>query len=123
MPLSKFPEPTDVGFGLDFNTLAVHPDRQKEGIANLLMQYFVSVADRNGLETYFQSQVIAHKIYRRLGWEDVNNFDTDLSKWGPRKDLSNPSCCLYAANTESVSVSLSYVDGILSGRLNIKTFI
>lgn len=53
----------------------------------MLMCYFVSIADREGLETYLQSQMVAHKLYRRLGWEDVECLDTDLSKWGPDQDL------------------------------------
>ena len=45
------------------------------------------MADREGLQTYLQSQMVAHELYRRLGWEDVECLDTDLSKWGSDKEL------------------------------------
>ena len=50
------------------------------------MRHFVLVADRERLETYLQSHLVALKIYRRFGWENVNNFDTDLTKWDAHED-------------------------------------
>ena len=51
------------------------------------MQYFVSTADKLGLGTYLQSQMVAHRIYQRLGWEDLDYFDTDLSLWDSEEKL------------------------------------
>ena len=68
------------------NTLAVRPDRQRQGIADLLMRYFVHVADNGKLETYLTSQMVAHNIYRRFGWEDLENLDTDLAKWDAQEN-------------------------------------
>ena len=51
------------------------------------MQYIVPVADKQGLEFYLRSQMVAHKIYRRLGWEDLDHFDTGLSLWDSEEKL------------------------------------
>ena len=45
------------------------------------MQHFVSVADREQLDTYLESQMVAHKLYRRFGWEDIEYLDTNLDEW------------------------------------------
>ena len=71
----------------DFNTLAVRPDRQKQGIADLLMKQFIAFADRENLETYLQGHVVAYKIYQRFGWHNVETFETDLTDWGDDGEL------------------------------------
>ncbi len=51
------------------------------------MRHFVAVADRELLDTYLQSQMVAHELYRRFGWEDVEVLDTDLDQWSPEMKL------------------------------------
>lgn len=51
------------------------------------MKHFVDCADREGLESYLQSQMIAYQLYQRFGWEDGRSFDTDLAQWDPTRKL------------------------------------
>lgn len=71
----------------DFNTLAVSSGHPRKGVADMLMRHFVSVADRELLDTYLQSQMVAHELYRRFEWEDVEVLDTDLDQWSPEMKL------------------------------------
>lgn len=48
------------------NTLAASLKWQWQNVANILMQHSVAVADREGLEPYLQSQIIANKIFKGL---------------------------------------------------------
>ncbi len=51
------------------------------------MKHFVDWADREGLESYLQLQMIAHQLYQRFGLEDVRSFDTELAQWDPTRKL------------------------------------
>lgn len=53
----------------DLKSMAVHPDYQRRGIAQRLVQAGVDLADRDGADAYLESSVAGRRLYERCGFE------------------------------------------------------
>lgn len=55
----------------------VHPDFQKRGIGQKLVGEALAVADREKLDAYLIASEVAHKLYTKMGYEDLGRFDVE----------------------------------------------
>jgi len=63
------------------NTVMVPPSKQGQGIGSALVKWMTDKADEAGLETYLSSLPAACSVYKKLGFEEVDFFEMDLSQW------------------------------------------
>lgn len=74
------------------------------------MQYFVTVDDREQLDTYLKSHMVAHKLDRRLEWE-TSSTSILISTNGAHRQGWYSTRCLYAAVSNRQSTTWSYLGG------------
>ncbi|KAJ8070663.1 hypothetical protein OCU04_001034 [Sclerotinia nivalis] len=67
------------------STFVVAPQYQSHGIGTTLLSHCLSIADKEGIPAWLISFPGSHTLYLRLGFEDVEYNDLDLSKWDKRK--------------------------------------
>ncbi|KAL9613546.1 MAG: hypothetical protein Q9167_001931 [Letrouitia subvulpina] len=64
------------------NMLDTHPDHQRKGAGRQLVKWGIDVADEAGLPIYLEAAPPGLKLYRSMGFVDVENYDTDMAAWG-----------------------------------------
>lgn len=67
---------------LELEYLAVHPDHRRQGVATLLVESGMTVADRLGVDIIVMAYKSAVGIYKRLGFETLEHLIQDDSKFG-----------------------------------------
>ena len=60
----------------------MHPDYQGQGIAKLLLDAGLEIADRAHAKAWLSSAPKAVGFYEKNGWEIKERYDTDLRKFG-----------------------------------------
>ena len=60
----------------------MHPRYQGRGIAKLLLDAGVEIADKSQAKIWLSSTPKSVSFYERTGWEIKERYDTDLSKFG-----------------------------------------
>ncbi|KAF2659046.1 hypothetical protein K491DRAFT_713056 [Lophiostoma macrostomum CBS 122681] len=67
------------------------PKQQRRGAAGLLMKWGMQKADELGIPMYLESNYDAHGFYKKLGFQDVEIFEADLSRFsGVQYTLKTP---------------------------------
>jgi N-acetylglutamate synthase-like GNAT family acetyltransferase len=57
------------------------PKQQRRGAAGLLMRWGMQKADELGIPMYLESSTDAHEFYKKLGFQDVEVFEVDLTRF------------------------------------------
>lgn len=68
---------------IHFNTLVVDPAAQGHGIGTALVRWVTDKADESGIYCWLQSSPVAHGIYLKAGFKDVDSFEIDLREFAP----------------------------------------
>ena len=64
------------------NLLDVDPDQQRRGAETLLLRWGTDIADEAGLPCYLEATSAGYPLYRKVGFEPVDNIDLNMSEWG-----------------------------------------
>lgn len=64
------------------NLLDTLPAHQRRGAGTQLVRWGTDVADQHGLPCYLEASPEGYHLYRNFDFEDVENLDMDLTKWG-----------------------------------------
>ncbi|KAK9384800.1 hypothetical protein V1515DRAFT_610430 [Lipomyces mesembrius] len=67
---------------LTLDYLATAPALQRKGIATMLVQSGLKIADENGMRAYVMSEPAGLKVYQNNGFKVVQTVSTDYSKYG-----------------------------------------
>lgn len=62
--------------------LHTDPAFQGRGAGGKLIEWGTKIADKLGLPAYLEASPKGHSVYQRHGFEDLEVFDLDLSKYG-----------------------------------------
>lgn len=65
--------------------LSTDPAYQRKGLASMLLNHVVALADAEGRKVYVESTVTGYPLYAKFGFRDVDLLSVDLSKWGVTK--------------------------------------
>ena len=65
------------------HALMVCPSYQRRGHGRVLVQWCNDEMDRMGVPGILQSSPLAHSLYGRMGWKDVESLRVDLREWAP----------------------------------------
>lgn len=65
--------------GSDLRRMIVHPDYQRKGIGQKLLQWGVALADRENIVGWLFSRPAASKLYEKNGWKAVDSIAVDVS--------------------------------------------
>ncbi len=66
-----------------FNTLVVDPSAQGHGIGTALIRWVTEKADEAGIYCWLQASPVAHSLYLKAGFKDVDSFEIDLREFAP----------------------------------------
>ena len=66
----------------DLNLLDTLPAHQRRGAGTQLVKWGAAVADQHGLPSYLEASPAGYQLYRKFGFEDLENIDMDLTRWG-----------------------------------------
>lgn len=66
-----------------FNTLVVDPSAQGQGIGTALIRWVTEKADEAGIYCWLQASPVAHSLYLKAGFKDVDSFEVDLREFAP----------------------------------------
>lgn len=66
----------------DLMEIGTHPDYQRRGIGEFLVKYGTDRADRDAVLCCCSASPMGAKLYRRLGWDWIDSFQTDLEAFG-----------------------------------------
>ena len=55
---------------------------QKQGAASLLLKWGTERADDNNLPAYLEGTKSGYNVYRKYGFEEVDNLSIEISPWG-----------------------------------------
>ena len=57
--------------------LATRPEWHRNGAGGMLIKWGVEQADRDGLECYIEASPDGLELYKRYGWEEVEDYDVE----------------------------------------------
>lgn len=77
------------------NTLVTEPIHERKGVASALVQWVTARADRDKAFAFVQSSPAAYQLYARLGFNDMDHFDIDLSEFAPGGKAVEQGCAVY----------------------------
>lgn len=60
----------------------MHPQYQGRGIGATLLRWGLEKAQEAGLEAYLESTSAGRALYRKNGFEHIEELDIDLGQWG-----------------------------------------
>ncbi|EEP76732.1 predicted protein [Uncinocarpus reesii 1704] len=63
-------------------SLVTHPEYQGRGIGSLLLKEGLAVADKHNIPAWLEASAAGYPLYKKFGFEDVEIFDMDLTKYG-----------------------------------------
>ena len=58
--------------------MAVHPDHQKKGIGQRLLQWGMDLADREKIVAWLFARPAAARLYEKNGWKAVDTIPVDV---------------------------------------------
>ncbi|KAI4163547.1 MAG: hypothetical protein LQ342_002819 [Letrouitia transgressa] len=67
---------------LALDMLDTHPDHQRKGAGRQLVKWGTDIADEAGLPIYLEATPSGLKLYRSMGFVDIESFDIDMAAWG-----------------------------------------
>jgi GNAT superfamily N-acetyltransferase len=65
--------------------LSTAPAYQRKGLASMLLNHVLDLADAEDRKTYVESTATGYPLYRKFGFRDIDLLSMDLSKWGGPK--------------------------------------
>lgn len=71
---------------VDLKLLHTHPDHKGRGAGSMLLKWGAEEADRLGLESYLEASPEGKSLYEKRGFEVLDTFVADFSKWGGPKE-------------------------------------
>lgn len=74
-------------------TLVTHPDHHRRGAGGLLLKWGCDKADEASMETYLEASGMGEPLYRKYGFEPVENIALDLRSWGGPEEIRWTVCC------------------------------
>ena len=80
---------------IHFDTLVVDPAAQGHGIGTVLVRWVMDKADESGIYCWLQSSPVAHGIYVKAGFKDVDSFEVDLKEFAPGGKEEGWGCGIY----------------------------
>lgn len=66
----------------DLSLLCVHPSYQGRGLSTALLKPLLDLADQHGVTAYLEALENATPVYKKLGFEKVDEIVYDESKTG-----------------------------------------
>jgi GNAT superfamily N-acetyltransferase len=66
--------------GLDL--LLTDPKHQGRGAGSLLIKWGVRLADELKINAYLESSPMAHRLYAKHGFQDIDEMVFDIAAWG-----------------------------------------
>lgn len=73
--------------GIDLHMLHTDPKQEGRGAGSALLKWGTQKADELGLPAYLESSPNAHDFYKKYGFEDVEIFELDLSRFGGARKM------------------------------------
>ncbi len=70
------------------------PAYQRRGAGAKLLEWGLERADQLGLPAYLESSKVGYRLYKRHGFEDVDEIVTDLGKWGGPEGIYKHICMI-----------------------------
>ncbi len=67
----------------NLDQLMVHPSHQRKGIGGQLLAWGLANWPIRNSPIYLSAQLTGHKLYRKYGWQDVDEIILDLSEYMP----------------------------------------
>jgi N-acetylglutamate synthase-like GNAT family acetyltransferase len=67
--------------------LHTDPKQEGRGAGSALLKWGIQKSDELGLPAYLESSPDAHGFYKKYGFEDVEIFELDLSRFGGPKKM------------------------------------
>ena len=67
----------------------MHQDYWRQGLGRLLLDHVIAIADAEGRSTWIDATPAGRPLYVKLGFEDVNLVEVDLSRWGSKEPGKN----------------------------------
>lgn len=58
------------------------PEFQGRGVGSLLIRDGFAVADEHNLPVWLEASPRGYRVYKKLGFQDVEEFEMDLTKYG-----------------------------------------
>jgi GNAT superfamily N-acetyltransferase len=62
----------------DLRRMIVHPEHQKKGIGQRMLQWGVDLADREGIVGWLFARPAAARLYEKNGWKAVTTINFDV---------------------------------------------
>lgn len=93
-----------MGCSAVLNLLDTLPAHQRRGAGTQLVKWGADVADQHGLPCYLEGSPAGYHLYRKFGFEDVENLDMDLTRWGG-EGIHRFVCMIRPANGKTVPTS------------------
>ncbi|KAJ4347058.1 uncharacterized protein N0V89_010993 [Didymosphaeria variabile] len=69
------------------DTLVTHPDHHRRGAGGMLLRWGCDKADEAGTEAYLEASEMGEPLYKRYGFEPVENIALDLRNWGGPEEI------------------------------------
>lgn len=79
------------------NILDTMPSHQRRGAGTQLVTWGAEIADQYGLPCYLEASADGYPLYKKIGFEDVDLLDLDLTKWG-RQGIHRWVCMIRPAH-------------------------
>lgn len=80
--------------------LVTVPEFQGRGVGTLLLQEGLRMADQAGLPAWLEASAKGRRLYRKLGFNDVEDIVIDLSEYGG-EGIETTVCMLRPVRAES----------------------
>lgn len=74
--------------------LAIHPDYQRVGTGNKLLEWGLAKCDEEGLDCWIDASKAGKGLYEKFGWKEVGGVDIDLGRWGGTKGGVDRVTCM-----------------------------
>lgn len=65
--------------------LAVDPAYQRRGLGTVVLKYMLEQVNASGNKAYLEAMPAGHGLYKKLGWEDVELMELDMSSIGVKE--------------------------------------
>ncbi|KAG9238704.1 acyl-CoA N-acyltransferase [Amylocarpus encephaloides] len=62
--------------------LAIDRLYQRKGLGSMLLKHVLDMADAEGRKVYIEATDAGWPLYKKLGFEDIDIIEIDVSKWG-----------------------------------------
>jgi ribosomal protein S18 acetylase RimI-like enzyme len=63
-------------------TLGTDPEYRRRGIATMMMDPVIKLADQEGRKIYIEATSDGRPLYQKYGFRDIDLITMDLRRWG-----------------------------------------